>query len=76
MFVYQIQIEGHLDLAWAGWLELVEIEHLPDGSTRLIGQMPDQAALYGLLFKLRDLGASLISVQRSSVTTNKEFLKG
>lgn len=60
--IYHIRVMGHLDLEWAGWLGNVEIEHLPDGTTRLIGQMPDQAALYGCLLKLRDAGVSLISI--------------
>ena len=61
---FQIQVEGHLDLAWTTHLQVTEIEHLPDGTSRLIGQMADQAALYGLLFKLRDLGISLIALER------------
>lgn len=61
--IYRIRVAGHLDLEWAGWLGNMEIEHLPDGTTRLSGQMPDQAALYGCLLKLRDAGISLISIQ-------------
>ena len=64
MTLYQIQVEGHLDLAWKNHLEVEKIDHMPDGTTRLIGQMADQAALYGLLFKLRDLGVALIALER------------
>lgn len=60
-----IRIAGHLDLGWETWLAPLRLIHEADGSTRLRGALPDQAALYGMLIKLRDLGASLITVQVS-----------
>jgi hypothetical protein len=59
---YQIRIEGHLDDHWAEWLGGMIFAQFPDGTTTLTGQVVDQAALYGLLKKLDDMGLSLISV--------------
>lgn len=61
--LYQIKIEGHLNPAWSEWLEGLTLTHEPDGSTALTGGLTDQADLYGVLIKLRDLGLILISVQ-------------
>ncbi|MFN2152664.1 MAG: hypothetical protein ACK2T5_13760 [Anaerolineales bacterium] len=58
----EIRIEGHLDPAWADWLEGFTIQHLEENVTLLTGTVSDQAALYGLIAKLRDLGVKLISV--------------
>jgi hypothetical protein len=60
--VYQIRIKGHLDDRWSEWLEGLRITHEEDGSTVLTGQVADQPALHGLLIKIRDLGAPLVSV--------------
>lgn len=61
--VYQICLHGHLDERWLRWLEGLSMTHTPDGETILYAAM-DQAALYGLLARIRDLGLELISVQR------------
>ena len=67
MSCYEIQLAGHLDHRWEALFEDFSIEHLttPAGEaiTALRGAAVDQAALYGLLGRLRDLGANLISVQ-------------
>lgn len=60
---YEFRINGHLDLSWARWFEGLILIHESDGTTTLIGPVIDQAALHGLLTKLRDLGVTLISVQ-------------
>jgi hypothetical protein len=60
--MYQIRIEGHLDSKWADWFEDVSITLEEDGSTLLTGPVVDQAALHGLLKKVRDLGMALVSV--------------
>ncbi len=57
----EIILKGHLDSHWSEWLGDLSITHLPKHQTRLWGELPDQAALYGLLSKLRDLGIQLIS---------------
>lgn len=62
--IYEICISGHLDDHWMRFFEGMVITHLTDGVTALMGPVPDQAALYGLLSRIRDLGIPLISVQR------------
>ena len=62
--VYQIRIEGHLGREWADWFEGLAITALDNGDTLLTGPVIDQAALHGLLKKVRDLGMPLISVNR------------
>ena len=61
---YAIRVQGHLDGHWSGWLEGMTLTHEAGGVTRLEGAIRDQAALYGLLNKLRDLSLSLLTVQR------------
>jgi hypothetical protein len=62
--IYQIKIKGHLDNRWADWFEGMTFTHKSDGTTTLSGPVTDQAALHGILNGIRDLGLSLISVQR------------
>jgi hypothetical protein len=58
----EIRVEGHLDQTWAEWLDGFNLAHTEQGETILTGKVKDQAALYGLISKLRDLGAKLISI--------------
>ena len=60
--VYQFRIAGHLDHHWSPWIGDLTLTHEDDGTTSLTGVVPDQAALHGLLTKIRDLGVTLISV--------------
>lgn len=60
---YQIRIEGHLPERWLRWFEGLEVSRLPEGQTLINGKM-DQAALHGILNRIRDLNLELISVQR------------
>jgi hypothetical protein len=60
--VYQIRINGHLGDQWVEWFEGMSIVLEENGSTLLTGEVVDQAALYGLLRKVRDLGIPLLSV--------------
>ena len=62
--VYQIRIKGHLGRQWADWFGGLAITLEDDGDTVLTGPVADQAALHGLLKKVRDLGTPLISVNR------------
>lgn len=62
--VYQIKLEGQLGRQWADWFGSVSIALDEHGDTVLTGQVVDQAALYGLLRKVRDLGLPLLSVIR------------
>ncbi len=59
---YEIRIKGHLDLSWSDWLDGLSIVHQMEGETLLSGAVVDQAALHGLLTRIRDLGIPLISV--------------
>ncbi len=60
--VYEICLKGHLDARWADWFEGLTITLTEHGDTLLTGPVIDQAALYGLLKKVRDLGLPLLSV--------------
>ena len=59
---YEIRIKGHLDDRWAAWFEGMTVTLEENGETLLSGAVVDQAALYGLLKKVRDLGLPLLSV--------------
>ena len=59
---YEIRLKGHLDDRWAEWFEGLTITLEEDGDTLLTGAVIDQAALHGLLKKVRDLGMPLVSV--------------
>jgi hypothetical protein len=59
---YEIRLKGHLGNRWAAWFDGLTIARGGDGTTTIHGQVTDQAALYGLLQKARDLGLPLISV--------------
>jgi hypothetical protein len=59
---YEIRLKGHLDTRWTAWFDGLTLTHHSDGSTIIGGPVADQAALYGLLQKTRDLGLPLISV--------------
>jgi len=60
--VYQIRLKGHLSHKWTEWFEGLTITLEEDGNTLLTGPVVDQAALFGLLKKMRDLGMPLVSV--------------
>jgi hypothetical protein len=62
--IYQIRLEGHLSLHWTDWFESLTLTLEDNGDTLLTGPVVDQAALYGLLRKVRDLGVPLISLTR------------
>jgi len=61
---YEIRLKGHLEARWATWFDGLGLTHERDGTTSIHGTAIDQAALHGLLGKVRDLGLPLISVNR------------
>ena len=65
---YQLRVEGHLDQHWSTWFDGLAITHEDDGTTTLRGLVTDQSELHGLLTKVRDLGATLVSVTRFEAT--------
>ncbi len=60
---YRIQIRSHLDNRWTSWFEGMTLQQLDNGDTLITGAIPDQAALFSTLMKIRDLGLALISVE-------------
>lgn len=60
--VYEIMVKGRLDSRWSRWFAGLQIISQPDGNTLLTGSIADQAALYGVISRMRDLGMVLISV--------------
>lgn len=59
---YEIRVQGRIDERWTALLDSMDLEHEPGGITVLSGPVADQAALHGLLARLRDIGVPLISV--------------
>lgn len=73
---YEIRIKGHLDQRWSDWFEGFAIALKDNGETLLSGAVVDQAALYGVLMKVRDLGLPLISVIPTQLKQAKNLDKG
>ena len=67
---YEIRVAGHLDQRWSTWFDGLAIIHEDDGTTTLRGAVTDQAELHGLLAKVRDLGATLVSVTPTNADHN------
>ena len=62
MAVYEIRVQGHLDGHWSEWFDELTITNLENGEAELSGEIVDQAALHGVLSKVRDLNLPLIAV--------------
>ena len=65
---YEIRVEGHLGISWSTWFEGMDIRHEENGETVLSGWIRDQAALHGVLMKIRDLGLPLVALTRQKQT--------
>ena len=70
--VYQIRIKGHLSPQWTEWCEGMAVTREENGDTLLTGPVIDQAALHGLIKKVRDLGLPLLSVKRTDTSSEPE----
>jgi hypothetical protein len=68
---YEIRVRGHLPQRWAAWFEGMDLRTAGDGTTVIAGAVADQAALHGVLQKLRDLGIALISLAEVPDTTTE-----
>lgn len=66
---YEIKVKGHLDQRWSEWFAGLTLTHSSKDETLLSGPLPDQAALHGLLERVRDLNLTLISVMCGDPTT-------
>ena len=62
MAIYRIQVRGHLDPQRSAWFDGLSVTHTENGDTILVGPVEDQAALHGLLIKVRDLHLPLVAV--------------
>ena len=62
--IYRIKVKGHLDPCWSEWFDGMTITWQGDGETILSGSVRDQAALHGLLAKIRDMGMALLLVEQ------------
>lgn len=72
----RVRVEGQLAPGWSSLLAALEVAVEPDGSTLLSGEVPDQAALHGLLATIRDLGLSLISVETVAIARSATVAGG
>ena len=63
--IYRIRVKGHLDDRWSDWLGGMAIHLQEDGTSVLVGPVVDQAALHGVIIRIRDLGLPLLSVKRA-----------
>ncbi len=70
----EITVKKRIDFNWSEWFEGMTIQHTDQDETILCGTVVDQAALYGLLTKLRNLGLSLVSVNSAEVSDNAEVV--
>lgn len=73
---YEIRTKGHLDRRWAAWFDGLSLTREPGGMTVIHSPGLDQAALYAVLLKLRDLGLPLVSVTPSTNPANPPITEG
>jgi hypothetical protein len=67
----EIRVKGQIDERWSEWLDGIKIAHTGQDETVLSGEVADQAALYGLIAKLRDLGLPLLAVNLAEEVSNE-----
>jgi hypothetical protein len=72
MYLYEIRVQGHLDQHWSEWFEGLAITYDENGNTILRGPLVDEAALYGVLIKVRDLALPLLAVSRGKTDASMQ----
>lgn len=70
----RIRVNGHLDPSWQEWFDHLEVAPEEAGTTLLSGVVSDQAALYGVLLKIRNLGLTLLSLDTSEASQPEKAL--
>ncbi len=74
--IYHITVDGHLEAHWSAWFDGLTISNMSTGRTLLAGPLVDQAALFGVLIKIRDLGLPLIAVQPVALQEQDDVIQG
>lgn len=69
--IYRIRVRGHLRPEWSEWFDGMTIAREENGDTVLSGSVPDQAALHGLLVRVRDLGLTLVALSSDQLTNSE-----
>lgn len=69
--IYEVRVQGHLEDHWSEWLGGLAVQRREDGTTVLVGPVVDQAALHGVISRIRDLGVPLLSVRRPAHDINE-----
>ncbi|HET8852768.1 MAG TPA: hypothetical protein VFN02_09595 [Ktedonobacteraceae bacterium] len=72
MYMYEIRVQGHLDQHWSEWFDGLAITYDGDGNTVLSGPLVDEAALHGVLIKVRDLALPLLEVRRKKTDASMQ----
>ena len=72
MYRYEIRVQGHLDQHWSEWFDGLAITYDGDGTTVLSGPLVDEAALHGVLIKVRDLALPLLAVSREKTDASMQ----
>jgi len=65
---YVIELKGHLKRSWNEWMSNTSVELLPDGNTRITGEIRDRSALYAVINRIRDLGITLVKLEKLKST--------
>jgi hypothetical protein len=74
--IYRICVSGHLDDRWSEWFGGMSLQRRDDGTTVLVGPVVDQAALHGLITRIRDLGLPLLSVDNRTTAMPQTLEEG
>lgn len=68
--IYEIRVRNHLTTGWADWFDTMDLHYKANGEMVLVGPLRDQAALHGVLAQIRDLGLTLIAINRVDSSDN------